>query len=264
MNCSQLLALQLSNQLLCRPICGNATCTGYTGATGGGGGGGGGTGDTGATGATGFTGFTGATGYTGSAGTTGYTGADGTATNTGATGYTGSEGITGYTGYTGSEGITGYTGYTGSEGTTGYTGAAGSGSSKMFTIYLDYSSGTALSRIYLPPGFSTSPSISAGGVFTSDQGTDLVFFGTTNIAIANTVYAFPIGLTATGYSTSAYWTATAGSSLGGSKITWQNTSDFNLAIKNATPNNINGNNTATRPGTGVLSGWLATITIYYL
>jgi hypothetical protein len=50
--------------------------------------------------------------------------------------------------------------------------------------------------------------LAAGGTFTSDVGSDLVFFGTTNISITNTFYAFPIGLNATGYSTSLYWQPT--------------------------------------------------------
>ena len=110
----------------------------------------------------------------------------------------------------------------------------------------------------------TTPSLAAGGTFTANVGSDLVFFGTTNISITNTLYAFPIGLSATGYSTSLYWQPTAQSSLGGSGVGWQNTADNLLNIVNATPARLNGNNTANRPSSGLLSGWLATLTIYFL
>jgi len=229
--------------------------TGPTGATGP-------TGPTGATGVTGPTGRTGPTGFTGPTGTTGATGVSGP---TGATGFTGTTGRTGPTGFTGPTGVIGPTGPTGPTGTTGTTGTTGpAGALKSFTMYLDFSSGTAISRIYIPPGMSTTPSLAAGGIFSGDVGSDLVFLGTTNISITNTVYAFPIGLNATGYSTSLYWQPTAQSNLGGAGVTWQNTADNKLDIKGATPARLNGANTANRPSSGLLSGWLATLTIYFL
>ena len=235
---------------------GAATNTGATGNTG----------PTGRTGATGPTGPTGSTGITGPTGRTGPTGPTGATGLTGATGITGPSGPigTGPTGATGSGGTgpTGPTGRTGPTGTTGTTGPAGA--LKSFTMYLDFSSGSAISRIYLPPGMSTTPSLAAGGTFTGDVGSDLVFFGTTNISITNTFYAFPIGLSATGYSTSLYWQPTAQSSLGGAGVTWQNTADNTLNIKGATPARLNGANTANKPASGLLSGWLATLTIYFL
>jgi hypothetical protein len=239
--------------------------TGWTGVTGP-------TGITGTTGATGRTGPTGFTGFTGVTGPTGITGPLGTGPTgpTGITGNTGPTGITGppSTGPTGPTGITGNTGPTGPTGRTGPTGPTGStgseGALKSFTMYLDFSSGTAISRIYIPPGMLTTPSLAAGGIFTSDVGSDLVFLGTTNISMTNTYYAFPIGLNATGYSTSLYWQPTAQSSLGGSGVTWQNTADYTLSIKGASPARLNGNNTANRPSSGILSGWLATLTIYFL
>jgi hypothetical protein len=135
---------------------------------------------------------------------------------------------------------------------------------KVFTIYLDFSSGTAISRVYLPPGLSTTPSLSAGGTFSANVGSDLIFTGTTNLSITNTTYPFPIGLSATGYSTSLYWQPSAQSQIGGSAVTWQNTADNTLSFKNLTPGYLNGGNTANRPGSGVLSGWLATVSVYFL
>jgi len=110
---------------------------------------------------------------------------------------------------------------------------------------------------------SSTPSLAAGGIFTNNVGTDLIFIGTTNITITNTSYPFPIGLSATGYSTSYYWQPASQAVLGGSGVTWQNTADYNLILKGVTPGRLNGGNTANYPSTGVLSGWLATLTIYF-
>jgi len=153
-------------------------------------------------------------------------------------------------------------------GATGATGATGPQSPiKIYTIYLDYTdgNGNSLSRVYLPPGLSTTPSLAAGGIFTGDVGSDLVFYGTSNLSITNIIYAFPIGISATGYSSAQYWQASALSFLGGGGATWQNTSDFTLILKGLTAGRLNGANAgAYRPTSGVLSGWLATLTIYFL
>ena len=145
---------------------------------------------------------------------------------------------------------------------TGPTGPTGPpGSLKSFTFYLDWSSGTSLSRIYVPPGFSTTV---PAGIYTANQGTNLVFVGTSQITIDGTVYAFPTDMSCTGYSVSQYWTPTPQGDIGGSRITWQNVSDYELILKNITPGFINGGNSGTRPVSGVLASWLGTLTIYYL
>lgn len=150
-------------------------------------------------------------------------------------------------------------------GINGPTGSTGPGGlQKAYTLFLDFSAGYSLTRIYIPPGFSTTPSLAAGGVFTSNVGTDLIFAGTANITITNTIYAFPIGLSATGYTASSYWQPTPQSSLGGTGVSWQNTADNTLSINSASAARLNGGNVSNRPTSGVLSGWLATLTIYYL
>jgi hypothetical protein len=150
-------------------------------------------------------------------------------------------------------------------GATGPTGPAGeSGLPKVFTIFIDYSTPTAISRIYLPPGFSTAPSLASGGIFIADVGSDLVFLGTTSITIMNTKYAFPIGLSGTGYTATQVWTPSASSYLGGTNLRWNNTDDNSLNLLGVTAARLNGGNVATRPTTGVTAGWLATLTIYYL
>jgi len=268
MNSGELTRITIANRLNCAS---KQISIGPTGPTGGGTPGTAtNTGATGPAGPTGPAGASGSLGVTGPAGPTGYTGNTGTpgsAVNTGATGPTGFTGAvgTGPTGPTGAaSSVTGPTGSTGPRG-TGSTGSTGpAGALKSFTIYLDFSSGTVISRVYLPPGMSTAPALAAGGTFTSDVGTDLVFTGTTSITITNTAYPFAIGLNATGYSVSNYWQPTAQSSLGGSGVGWQNTTDYTLRLINATPARLNGNNVSVYPSTGVLSGWLATITVYFL
>jgi hypothetical protein len=93
-----------------------------------------------------------------------------------------------------------------------------------------------------------------------------MFLNTTTISITNISLAFPVGLHVTGYSagTTPYWTPTSYANIGGGNITWQNTSDYSLQLLNLDAGRVNGGNVATRPSAGVLSGWLGTITIYYL
>ena len=157
-------------------------------------------------------------------------------------------------------------------GPTGPQGPYGNPNNKVFTLYLDYSSGTALSRIYIPPGFSTHPSLSSGGIFTVDIPGVLSFTGITNITINNTTYDFPIAIGATGFvgatAATANWQPTAAGNLGGANITWNLTAYNMLVLKNVTPTRINGGNTTIKPAVGTIlsenGGWLATITLFYL
>ena len=150
-------------------------------------------------------------------------------------------------------------------GPIGPTGPAGtSGLPKVFTLYLDYSNSNSLSRIYIPPGFSTSPSLAAGGIFIANIPNELEFLGTTSINIKNTTYAFPIGISGTGYITSGYWCPIATAYLGGSLLTWQHTQDNVLNMIGVTAQRVNGANVAVYPSVGVLAGWLGTLTISYL
>ena len=163
----------------------------------------------------------------------------------------------------GGTGGTGTTGPTGPEGPTGPTGSPGTaGNPKSFTFYLDWSNSNSLSRIYVPPGFST---LVPEGIYTANQVPNLIFKGTSQISINGTTYAFPTDMSCTGYSDSDYWFPTPQGILGGANITWQNVQDNQILLKNITAQLINGGNVgATRPESGVLEGWLGTLTIYYL
>ena len=168
-------------------------------------------------------------------------------------------------------GPTGATG-AGGVGPTGSVGPTGAPATKIFTLYLDYSSGTTLSRIYIPPGFSTDPALVAGGIFSADIAGVLTFKNTTNIIITSTTYGFPVGIMGTGYVgatvATTSWQPVAGGNLGGANIGWQITNYNTLSLKGVTPTRINGGNVTVKPPPGqILSengGWLGTLTLFYL
>jgi hypothetical protein len=223
------------------------------------------TGPTGFTGPVGSTTNTGATGPTGSVGATGFTGPVGFATNTGATGPTGFTGPTGRTGPTGVTGFTGATGasLTGPTGPIGPTGAAGGvGTTTSYVIFVDYSTGAAISRVKIPAGLFTNPILSGGGVFTSDVGTDLVFFGLDNITCNNTTNAFVTGIQVSGYVASGNWQPIAGGNISATKTYFSFSADYSVQMKGLNLTNINGSS-LTRPSTGTGTGFLATITLFY-
>lgn len=156
-------------------------------------------------------------------------------------------------------------GPTGGTGPFGPTGPPASitGLMKSFTIFVDYSTQSAISRVNIPAGLFTNPTLSAGGVFTADVGTDLVFFGLDNITCANTTYAFVNNIAASGYISSSQWIPIPGGNIGPTKTYYSVTADNSVQIKGLNLTNINGANTATRPGAGVAAGFLATVTLFY-
>jgi len=157
---------------------------------------------------------------------------------------------------------TGPNGPVGSVGPAGPTGPVGPVAiTKTFTIYLDYSSPNALSRIYLPPGFCNTYPL--GLIFTAND-TDVVFLGTTNITISNTTYAFPISLFATGYTAGNVWSPIQAGNLGGSGVSWENTSDYTLSLVRVDGGRIYGGGTPSSAPSGILAGWRGTLSIQYL
>ena len=177
----------------------------------------------------------------------------------------GAQGPTGPEGPTGAFGI----GPTGPASTvTGPTGpeGGGSGNSKSFTIYIDYTTAdSTLSRIYIPAGLSTNPAISGGGTFTEDIASVLIFVGLTTISIADATYAIPIGMSCIGYTNSEIWTMTSYGNIGGGRINFTSSSDYTLNISGMIATYVNGGNAGTkRPSSGVLSGWVGALTIYFL
>jgi len=167
----------------------------------------------------------------------------------------------------------GPTGPTGPAGNTGPTGPAGN--TKIFTFFLDYSNPSTISRIYIPPGFSTDPFLINGGIFLAGTyGTTLQISGT-SVTISSTKYNFPVGLSGTGYYNGGFWAPSPYASLGGTTgVRWRNVANVanlnTINLLNVSPLNLNGSNTSPKylylPGTTTpdATGWLATLTLYYL
>jgi hypothetical protein len=137
------------------------------------------------------------------------------------------------------------------------------GPAKKFTIYLDYSSANAISRVYVPPGLFSGSPLSAGGTFTSDQGTDLVFYGLDQLTLDTTTYEFLVGFHVQGYVTSGEWIPIPGANISQSKVYSSVTQTNKVIFKGLNLGNINGANTSVKPSFGSASGFLATITLFY-
>ena len=173
-------------------------------------------------------------------------------------------------------------GPTGPTGPIGDTGPRGpDGYPKVYTFFLDFVAGGTrggiLSRIYIPPGFSTDPRIANGGIFTADIPGLLIFFGLNTINIFSTTYNFPVGITGSGYNVGG-WVTTSGGSIGtATGIQWKNIANATsittlntISLINIGPQALNGGTTTPKylyiPGTIIPDniGWLATLTLYYL
>jgi hypothetical protein len=264
MNSSELLALIQAKNLICQQqLCSPCKdCTnGPTGPTGPGGGGSG----------TGGTGYTGPTGPAGPTGAVGPTGIPGEATNTGATGMVGSTGSTGPTGIPGAASNTGATGPTGAAssvtgpaGSTGYTGPAGT--LTFFQMYLHYTTGGALDEIYVPPGmFSAASGLSAGGTFTSNQGTDLTFTGGQTIGLQNTEYNSLVMVNGISWQNlGTEWVTIPGVNFGGAqKIQVKQTADYTYTIQGLSTTNTGAyvSNTATF---GIATGYQVVLNLLFI
>lgn len=197
--------------------------------------------------------------------------------SSGPTGPIGSTGPTGPTGSTGPTGRTGPTGPTGSTGPSGPTGPSGisnmiPGAIKALTLYLNYDANVnppTLSGVYIPPGFfttSASPGLAAGGTFTSNQGTDLVFTGGNSITMNNTTYAFCASIALSGYTLTGggQWNPSPAGAIGNTKVYYSQTTDNSIILNGLTLTNINGANILTPAPSGTAAGFYATVTLFYV
>jgi hypothetical protein len=130
---------------------------------------------------------------------------------------------------------------------------------------VDYSASAALSRVYIPPGLFANAPLSAGGTFSANQGTDLVFLGNPTIVMRNTTYAFVINLSANGYVTSGQWQLVSPSQIrpGNGYLNVTTLTDYNTTI-GTDLGAINGANLSVYPSTGIAAGFLGVITLYYM
>ena len=148
---------------------------------------------------------------------------------------------------------------------------------KSFTIFLDYSTGTSISSVYIPPGLygsTADPSLILGGTFTNDVGTDLVFLGGTSVELQNTAYAFVTTITAAGCIRSTNlnppgfipkWQSVAAVNLtpvGG--IYYLITSPNMIKVQGLELTALNGSNLSLRTTDGPGAGFLACITLFYI
>ena len=142
------------------------------------------------------------------------------------------------------------------------------GALKAFTIFVDYSAANAISRVYIPPylfGAGADPRLPPGGVFTTNIGTDLVFLGNPTIVMAHTTYAFASSLSANGYITAGQWQIVPPANIRPQTgyLNYTITNDYGITIgTDLQP--INGTNLSVKPTSGIASGFLATITIFYV
>jgi hypothetical protein len=153
-------------------------------------------------------------------------------------------------------------------GPTGPTGGSATipGALKAFTIFIDYSAPSVISRLYIPAGLfsSSKPVLAAGGVFTANQGTDLVFLGGSSITINNTAYAFVSAINASGYISAGNWHPVMGGNIRPGLIEYSVTADYSVFLSGLELANINGASITPKPTTGVAAGFLATVTIFYV
>jgi hypothetical protein len=134
-------------------------------------------------------------------------------------------------------------------------------------MYLDYSAPSQLSRVYVPPGLfnsSAASNLRLGGTFSNDIGSDLVFSGQEYISIQNTTFKSPAGFFVQGYIAAGQWQPIPGGNISPTKTYYYTNTDNSLTISGLSLANINGANTAIKPASGLLSNYLATVTLYYI
>lgn len=156
-------------------------------------------------------------------------------------------------------------------GPTGPTGMAAPtvGVPRSFTLFVDYSAINAISRVYIPPGFFSAaafPGLSAGGVFTADQGSDLIFLGGNSIEITNTTNAFCTGILVSGYvpTSGGQWNPAPGGNINNTNIYYSQVADYSNRIRGLSLISINGASLTPKPSTGVAAGFLVALTLFYL
>jgi hypothetical protein len=183
------------------------------------------------------------------------------ATDIGTTGPTGVAGPTGAAStVTGPTGNTGPTGPTGPSGPTGPMGAL-----TFFSIYLRYTAGGALDKISIPPGlFNVGSGLSAGGEFTANQGTNLVFLGGTTVSIENAAYNQISMITGTSWQNlGVEWGTITGTNFGSGKIFAKQTNNYTYTISGLTTTNTGAyaGSTATF---GVATGYQVVLNLLFL
>lgn len=127
-----------------------------------------------------------------------------------------------------------------------------------FTIYLDYSSTTAISKIYIPSGLMRNV---PAGAYTTSFPADIVV-GITNLTLNNTAYAAFLGMYGQGYFSPGGWKPIQ--YIGSVAFpSFSVTTDTSVTINNLGLTNINGGIVTSAP-TGTFTGYIVTLTLNYL
>jgi len=110
------------------------------------------------------------------------------------------------------------------------------------------------------------PGLAAGGVFTTDQGVDLVFLGKATIVLANTTYPFCTGILVSGYvpTNGGEWNPAPGGNINNTHIYYSQASDYKISLFGLSLVNINGASLTPKPVTGLAAGFLVTLTLFYI
>jgi hypothetical protein len=109
----------------------------------------------------------------------------------------------------------------------------------------------------------TNPTLSSGGTFNADVGTDLLGIGTTTLILDNTVFSFVTGISIQGFIPAGEWIPIPGGNISQTKVYYSITAVNKITFRGLNLGNINGANVAVRPSFGTASGFLVTITLNY-
>ena len=191
---------------------------------------------------------------------------------TGTTGSTGATGAAGPTGYAGEMGDIGPTGAKGDEGAastvTGPTGSIGlrgqDGSAKNFTLFIRYTTASAIRSITVPPGLfgpSASVQLQNGGVFGTNEDPSLLI-SNVNITLLHTTYTFITQIAVSGYRSNGSWQAMPYINMDPSIVRYTVSGDYSVSLYLPLAS-INGGFLGA-PTTGAGAGNQVSLTVFYL
>ena len=151
-------------------------------------------------------------------------------------------------------------------GPTGALGPPNPNGLKAFTLFVDYSGLSSISRVQIPAGLFSDPALAAGGVFTADVGTDLTFVGTDSILLQNTTSAFLTGFTVSGFVVGppAAWQPIPAARLRPTGTRYAVTADYSANLLGLGLLNVNGGSLTPKAPSGIAAGFLVTITLFYI
>jgi hypothetical protein len=133
-------------------------------------------------------------------------------------------------------------------------------------MYLYYTNGGQLDEIYVPPGmFSAASGLSAGGVFTANQGSNLTFKSATTIGLQQTEYNSLVMVNGISWQNlGTEWATIPGVNFGGAgKIQVKQTANYSYTIQGLSTTNTGAyvSNTATF---GIATGYHVVLNLLFI